>query len=106
MDATTVLNKIIEKKNLSTDEARSLLEGIMDGALGPVQGGAILTALRMKGESEEEILAFIETMRSKMLTIRAPGAIDIVGTGGGSFDPFNVSTAAAFVARGAGAKVA
>ena len=106
MDATAILNDVIQKKDLSSERAGELLEAIMEGAFSPVQGGAILTALRMKGESIDEISGFIQKMRSKMQTIDAPDAIDIVGTGGGGADTFNVSTAAAFVARGAGAKIA
>lgn len=106
MEISQILNRLVEKKDLSAQDASTLLEGIMNGSVTPVQAGAVLTALRMKEETADEIYGFIKTMRVKMRTIKAPGAIDIVGTGGGGVDPFNISTAAAFVARGAGAKVA
>lgn len=106
MSPTEILSTLLERDDLSEKAASSLLENIMSGEITPVQAGAILTALRMKGESESEIIGFIKKMREKMLAISAPGAIDIVGTGGAAVDPFNISTAAAFVARGAGARVA
>lgn len=106
MDTTLILNSLIARKDLSEKEAGEFLERIMDGRVSPVQAGAILTALRMKGESSSEVLGLIKTMRAKMLTVSAPDAIDIVGTGGDGSGTFNISTASAFVARGAGVKVA
>lgn len=106
MQTTRLLNKVLEGHDLSVKDAGSLLEAIMNGTVTSAQAAGFLVALRMKGESEKEIIGFIRTMREKMLTIDAPGAIDIVGTGGARVDPFNISTAAAFVARGAGAKIA
>ena len=106
MDTTALLNTLIAGKDLSEKEAGEFLEGIMSGMVSPVQAGAILTALRMKSESAPEVLGFIKTMRAKMLTVSAPDAIDIVGTGGDGSGTFNISTASAFVARGAGVKVA
>ena len=106
MNATEYLNTLINGKDLSEKEAGALLHDIISGAITGVQAGAILTALRIKGESAQEITGFIKKMREKMVTVSAPGAVDIVGTGGARVDPFNISTAAAFVARGAGATIA
>lgn len=104
--ATEILNKLIEKKDLTVSETREFLNGVVNGEITGVQAGAILTALRMKGESTEEITGLVEEMRLKMLKVRAKDAIDIVGTGGDGSGTFNISTTAAFVAAGAGAKVA
>src|SRR3989338_9626905 len=104
--ATEILNKGEEKKALTGPGAREFLNGVVSGDITGVQAGAILTALRMKGESTEEIVGLVEEMRLKMLKVQAKGAIDIVGTGGDGSGTFNISTTAAFVAAGAGAKVA
>ena len=106
MNTTEILNKILKRQDLTSEETSQLLLGIMDGAVTSVQAGAILVALRMKGETASEILGFIKTMRAKMISIDAPGAVDVVGTGGDGTGTFNISTAAAFVVSGAGAKVA
>ncbi len=104
--ATEILNKLVEKKDLTVSETREFLSGVVNGDITGVQAGAILTALRMKGESTEEIIGLVEEMRLKMLKVSAKDAIDIVGTGGDGSGTFNISTTAAFVAAGAGAKVA
>ncbi len=107
MEIKKILSKIIDKKNLTVAESMELANQIMEGKLGPVQIAAILTALRMKGESVDEILGFIKVMRKKMVKIKTNGkAIDTCGTGGDESGTFNISTTAAFVAAGAGAKVA
>lgn len=106
MNATEILNTLIEKKDLTSAEARQFLLDVMEGVISPVQTGAILTAFRMKGESAAEVKGLIQAMREKMISINAPGAVDIVGTGGDGYGTFNISTASSFVARGAGAKVA
>src|SRR3989344_6128131 len=106
MDTTKLLNTLIARKNLSEKEAGEFLEGIMSGTVSAVQAGAILTALGMKGASAPVVLGFIKKMRANMLTISAPNAMDIVGTGGDGTGTFNISTASAFVARGAGVKIA
>ncbi|MDO8552336.1 MAG: anthranilate phosphoribosyltransferase [bacterium] len=106
MNATEILNTLVEKKDLTSADARQFLLDVMEGVISPVQTGAILTAFRMKGESVAEVKGLIEGMREKMLTVRAKDAIDVVGTGGDGTGTFNISTAAAFVACGAGAKIA
>ncbi|MDO8561336.1 MAG: anthranilate phosphoribosyltransferase [bacterium] len=105
IQAEEILNKLVEKKDLTVAEARAFLNGVGNG-ISEVQAGSILTALRMKGESSSEIVGLVEEMRRKMLKIKANNAIDIVGTGGDGSGTFNISTAAAFVAAGAGAGVA
>lgn len=106
MDALLILNKLIQKKDLTSLEARFFLEGVIDGNISPVQTGAILTALNMKGETAEEICGLIKVMRERMLPVDFSGAIDVCGTGGDKSGSFNISTAAAFVVAGAGLPVA
>ena len=80
---------------------------MLAGKLLPTQIAAILTALRMKGETVNEILGFVTVMRKHMVKIKAPGmVIDTCGTGGDGKGTFNISTAVAFVVAGAGIKVA
>lgn len=104
--SVTLLQKLVDKKNLTTSEASVFLEGVMNGSVSPVLTAAILTALRMKGESQEEIVGFVRAMRAHMVPVFAPGAMDVVGTGGDGSGTFNVSTTAAFVVAGAGVPVA
>ncbi len=103
---TDLLTKLLEKKDLTKEEAQGFLDTVVAGEMTPAQIAAILTALRMKGEAVEEIVGLLESMRAHMQKINAPHAVDIVGTGGDGSGTFNISTAAAFVAAGAGAKVA
>lgn len=102
-----LLNKLINKENLTLKEAENLADKMMDGVLTPVQVASFLTALSVKGESEEEILGFIESMRKHMNVVKTKGeVIDTCGTGGDGNNTFNISTAVAFVVAGAGVKVA
>jgi anthranilate phosphoribosyltransferase len=107
-DALTTL--VDERRDLTEAEAYGVLDEIMSGAeVSPAQIGALLTALRMKGESNDEIVGFARVMREKALRIIVPGVeriVDVVGTGGDAPDTFNVSTAAAFVVAGCGVTVA
>jgi len=107
-DALTTL--VDERRDLSEAEAYGVLDEIMSGAEVPAsQIGALLTALRMKGESIDEIVGFARVMREKAVRIVVPGVsriVDVVGTGGDAPDTFNVSTAAAFVVAGCGVTVA
>lgn len=100
-----IINKLIIKKNLTKKEASELLEGIMKGDLSPARMAMILTALRMKGETVEEIEGFIETLRSNMVRVKVVGGVDVCGTGGDGRGTFNISTAVAFVLASAGVKV-
>jgi len=106
MDATTLLNKLIEKQNLTTEESQEFLADVMNGVISPVQIGAILTALRMKGETPQEIIGFIQAMRKQMVAVSIQDAIDVCGTGGDGTGSFNISTATAFVVVGCGVPVA
>ena len=79
---------------------------MIEGKINPVRGGAILTALRIKGETANEIIELIRGIRKNMIRIYVDQAIDVCGTGGDNSGSFNVSTATAFVTAGAGVKVA
>ncbi|GAB4354613.1 MAG: anthranilate phosphoribosyltransferase [Oricola sp.] len=92
---------------LSRDEARAAFDVMMSGNATPSQIGGFLMALRVRGETVDEITGAVTVMREKMTRVTAPaGAIDIVGTGGDNSGSYNVSTCAAFIASGAGATVA
>ena len=107
MNIISLLTKLIEKQDLSLLESECLMEEILMGKLTSAQIGAFLTALRMKGESVEEILGFIQVMRKYMLKIKTDGlVVDTCGTGGDGTGTFNISTAVAFVVAGCGVKVA
>ncbi len=99
--------KVAAGKTLSFEEARQAFDVIMSGEATPSQIGAFLMALRVRGETVDEISGAVATMREKMLRVDAPdGAIDIVGTGGDGSHSVNISTASAFVIAGAGVPVA
>jgi anthranilate phosphoribosyltransferase len=102
------LRTIVDGRDLSREEAAALMESLMSGQATDSQIGALLVALRMKGESVTEIAGFASAMRSHALVVKASRTplLDTCGTGGGSFRVFNVSTAAAFVAAAAGVAVA
>lgn len=106
MKTKILLNKLVDGNDLSCQEASFLLEQIIAGQLPAMQTAAVLISLRTKGETTEEILGFIKTMRKYMLKITAPRAIDIVGTGGDLSGTFNISTASSLVTAGAGIPVA
>jgi len=95
-------------RSLSEEEAAGVMEEIMSGEATPAQLAAFLVALRLKGETVEEITGMARVMRAKALRVPFEGAslLDTCGTGGDGMGTFNVSTAAAFVAAGAGAIVA
>jgi len=98
---------VVSGSSLTMEEAASVMEEIMEGKVTPAQLGAFVTALRIKGESAEEIAGLASVMRAKAIrVIIAKPVIDVVGTGGDNSNTFNISTAAAFVAAGAGLKVA
>jgi anthranilate phosphoribosyltransferase len=92
---------------LTFDEAREAFGVMMSGEATPSQIGGFLMALRVRGETVPEISGAVAAMRARMLPVAAPAdAIDIVGTGGDASGSYNVSTAAAFIAAGAGVPVA
>ena len=99
--------KVIEGTDLTQDEAYAAMDCIMSGGATDAQIGSFITALRMKGETIDEITGFARVMRSKAAVMpHSAAAIDIVGTGGDLANTFNISTTAAFVAEGAGLSVA
>ena len=93
------LGKVVERANLSVEEAEAAMRAMMSGEAGEIQTAAFLTALRMKGETEEEIAAFARVMRDLALKInpRVEKSVDVCGTGGDATKTFNISTTAAFV---------
>jgi anthranilate phosphoribosyltransferase len=102
-----VLAKVADGKALSEQEAAEAFDIIMSGEATAAQIGAFLMALRLRGETVEEISGAVRVMRAKMVAIAAPlDAIDVVGTGGDGAGTYNVSTAAALVVAGAGVPVA
>lgn len=107
---TDILQKLIDRSDLSESESRQAMEEIMTGEWSDARIAAFLVALRMKGETAEELVGFARVMREKALSLwedEAPLAVlDTCGTGGDHSGTFNISTAAAFVAAGAGAIVA
>lgn len=92
---------------LNREEARAAFEIIMSGEATPSQIGGFLMALRVRGETVDEIVGAVGAMRARMLTVKAPAdAIDIVGTGGDGAGTYNISTLAALIVAGAGVPVA
>jgi anthranilate phosphoribosyltransferase len=108
MQIQHAIARVIEGANLSRQEMQAVMQQIMTGECTDSQIGGLLVALRMKGETIDEITAAAEVMASlaSHVQIDAPNLIDIVGTGGDGISTFNVSTAASFVAAGAGCSVA
>jgi anthranilate phosphoribosyltransferase len=106
-DLTAVIERLINGESLTADEAEAALDFVMRGQASEVQTAALLVALRGKGETREEIHGLVRAMRSHAEPVRSQREhlVDTAGTGGGT-TTFNVSTAAALVAAGAGAGVA
>ena len=101
------IGTLVSGNSLTMEEAASAMEEIMEGKVTPAQLGAFITALRIKGETADEITGLARVMRAKAIPVPiAEPVIDVVGTGGDNLNTFNISTAAAFVAAGAGLKVA
>ncbi len=102
------IDRVIGGQDLSEEEAADVMELIMEGEATPSQISAFLTGLRLKGESVEEITGFARVMRKKVKSIGRPArmVVDTCGTGGDKSGTFNISTAAAFIAAGAGLAVA
>jgi anthranilate phosphoribosyltransferase len=101
------IKKLVENESLTIDEASAVMEEIMSGETTPSQLASFITALRLKGETADEIIGLARTMKVKAIPVvfNQP-SLDTCGTGGDCAGTFNISTAAAFVAAGAGIKVA
>jgi anthranilate phosphoribosyltransferase len=98
---------LVTGRSLSMDQAESAMTEIMNGEVTPAQFGAFVTALRIKGETSDEIAGMAKVMRAKAIPVHTDGpVVDTCGTGGDNASTFNISTAAAFVVAGAGLKVA
>jgi anthranilate phosphoribosyltransferase len=98
-----LIGKVATGATLGRDEATSAFEQMMSGEATPSQMGALLMALRVRGETVDEITGAVTAMRAKMVRVEAPpDAIDVVGTGGDASGSFNISTCAALIVAGAG----
>jgi len=102
------IQKIINGEHLNAEEAAAAMLTIMEGNATDAQIGAFLTAMKMKGEHTDELVAFVKIMREKSVKVNLNGtvALDMCGTGGDNSGTFNISTVASFVVAGAGAPVA
>ncbi len=101
------IGALVSGRSLTMEEAASVMEEIMGGEVTPAQFGAFVTALRLKGETVDEIVGLVRTMRAKAVPVTiAEPVVDTCGTGGDGSRTFNISTTAAFVVAGTGLKVA
>jgi anthranilate phosphoribosyltransferase len=101
------ISLLVDGRSLTMEQAAEVMEELTTGQLTPAQFGAFVTALRMKGETADEIAGLASVMRAKSVRVKTTEpVIDIVGTGGDNSLSFNISTAAALVTAGAGIKVA
>src|SRR6516164_8069324 len=105
-DLKPLLAHVAQGRSLSESQAEAAFEIIMSGNATPSQIGAFLMALRVRGETVEEIAAAARIMRAKAVAIEAPpGAIDTCGTGGDASGSFNISTASALVVASCGVQI-
>jgi len=105
----SAIRKLAAGESLSNDEARDAFELVMNGEASPVQVSALLIGMRVKGETAAEVAGVVQAMRAAMVRLPADSPeelVDTCGTGGGTVHTFNVSTAAALLAAGAGLRVA
>ena len=105
----SAIRRLAAGESLAADEARGAFELVMSGEASPVQVSALLIALRVKGETATEVAGVVQALRSAMVHLPAANPDDLVdtcGTGGGTVQTFNVSTAAALLAAGAGVRIA
>lgn len=106
-DFKSLIAKVATGASLTRAEAATAFDRMMSGEATPSQMGGLLMALRVRGETVDEITGAVTTMRAKMLGVKAPpDAIDVVGTGGDASGSYNISTCAAFIVAGAGVPVA
>jgi anthranilate phosphoribosyltransferase len=102
-----IIAKVASGASLNRDEARAAFDALLSGDVTPAQMGAFLMALRVRGETVDEITGAVSAMRAKMLRVSAPaGAVDIVGTGGDNAGTWNVSTLACILVAACGVPVA
>ena len=102
-----LIAKVATGASLTRNEAAQVFDRMMSGEATPSQMGGLLMALRVRGETVDEITGAVSAMRARMLKVDAPvNAIDVVGTGGDASGSFNISTCAAFIVAGAGIPVA
>jgi len=101
-----VLGPIIAGEDLSRTQSAAAMSEIMAGRATPAQTAAYLAALATKGESADEMAGMVDSMMDAAVTVEIDDVVDIVGTGGDGFGTFNISTTAAFIAAGAGVRVA
>lgn len=108
MNIQTAINEVISGHNLSRADMHAVMKTIMQGEATPAQIGGLLVALRLKGESVDEITAAAEVMRelAEKVNVDKTHLVDTCGTGGDGANTFNISTTSAFVVAAAGAKVA
>src|SRR5476651_2631771 len=100
-DFKALIAKVATGASLSREEAANAFERMMSGEATPSQMGALLMALRVRGETVDEITGAVTAMRAKMQRVTAPAdAVDIVGTGGDASGSYNISTCAALIAAG------
>ena len=100
------LARVISGESLSEDEAAAVIGEVLDGAATPAQTAAMLVALRIKGETVEEMTGFVRAMLAHAVPLQVDGdVVDVVGTGGDRLSSINVSTLAACIAAGAGVRV-
>ncbi len=102
---TNIIVKLINGTDLKFSEVKDVIDLMTEGKVSDIQMAAFLTALRIKGETVEEITAAAQTIKNKSVpfNLDVQDAIDIVGTGGDCCGTFNISTAAAFIAVPVGA---
>ncbi len=107
MDFKEILNKLSFAENLTRQEAEEALNLVMQGDIEDSQIAAFLTAMRMKGETVDELTGFVQVMRNKAVKVNVDvkNAIDLVGTGGDKSNTFNISTVSSFIVAGAGVPV-
>src|SRR3990170_8863007 len=106
-DLRALIGKAATGATLTREESSHAFDRMMSGEATPSQMGGLLMALRVRGETVDEITGAVTTMRAKMLKVDAPNdAVDVVGTGGDASGSFNISTCAAFIVAGAGVPVA